>query len=1120
MKKNREWWAFDRYALKKSLTMMKWAFFFFFLGIIQTFAANDAYAQKAKLELNFTQAKLEQVLNEIESQSEFYFLYNQDLINTERKVDIQARGSKIDEVLGELFSGTDIHYTIIDRQIVLTNSSDQTNLVTQIAQQQNRKISGKVTDASGAALPGVSVVIKGTTTGIITDSNGRYSMANIPENATLQFSFVGMKTQEVAVGGKTTINVLLAEETVGIEEVVAVGYGVQRKVSLTGSIASTGNKEIAMAPATNMSNALTGLLPGVVTKNTSGSPGNDDAIILIRGQNTTGDNNPLIVVDGVQGVSGWQRINPNDIESISVLKDASAAIYGARAANGVILITTKRGSLGKPTISYSFNQGISQPTRLPKLADAATYADYINSVLVQQGQSPQYSAAEIQKFKDGSDPLNYPNVDWYKEVLRKSTLQSQQNVSIRGGTDAIKYSFSGSYSNEDGIFKKGVLNFKTYSVRSNIDATINKYLKVGFDLNNSYQNRNDASEDFNALRILPWIPVYWPNGLPSAGVEAGANPAILATSAYGNNNSKVDRNAIKASFDLTIPWVKGLGVDGYYAYNKDETIGKLWQTPFTVYQYDKATNNYIPITGGGITAPQLTQSSNIGRSTLYNLRVKYEHQFNDHHISTFVAVEQSESKVSSFSAFRRNYLSSTIDELFAGSPIDQVTDGTSSESGRKNLFGRLSYGFKEKYLLDFNFRYDGSSNFPKGKQWGFFPGASVAWRISQEDFMKKNVSFVNNLKVRASYGEIGNDAIAAFQNLRLYILNNNGYTYGTTQAATQGLTAGVSPNANITWEVAKTSNIGFDAGLWNDKLGVALDLFKQRRSNILATRDLAIPIYAGLTLPNENIGIVENKGFELQLSHANRISGITYKIAGNVAYAKSNVVYISDPANVPDWQKAAGHMVGSGLYYRAIGIFRTQADVDASPKWAGTQVGDLKYEDVNKNGTIDAGDMVRMDKPSIPEVTFGLNLSASYKNFSLWANFSGATNVWQYYLLDSRLASNSLAEVVENRYRPGSMDSKYPWLPTLGTESEVSGLHSTFWLKDASYVRLKTLELSYTIPEKLLSKVKISGMRVYLNGNNLITWDKLKWVDPENTDQSGQFYPQSKIYNLGINVSF
>jgi TonB-linked SusC/RagA family outer membrane protein len=483
-------------------------------------------------------------------------------------------------------------------------------------------------------------------------------------------------------------------------------------------------------------------------------------------------------------------------------------------------------------------------------------------------------------------------------------------------------------------------------------------------------------------------------------------------------------------------------------------------------------------------------------------------------------VEQSDYTSSYFSSFRKNYLSPTIDEIFAGSLIDQQTDGTSYESGRKNYFGRINYSFKNKYLLDFNLRYDGSSNFPKGKQWGLFPGISLGWRISEENFIKNNFKNITNLKLRASYGQVGNDAIDAFQDLRLYNLNSQGYLYGLPPSATQGLAAGVTPNPNITWEVAKLSNIGLDISLWKGLLDFGADVFKQTRSNILATRELAIPVYTGLILPSENIGSVENKGFELILSHTNTVGEITYKIAGNVAYAKSKVLDLAEAQNVPAWQKAQGHVLGADLMYKAIGIFRTQPEVDANPTWPGTEVGDLQYADINKDGIIDAGDQVRTDETNIPRVTFGLNLSASYKNFSLWANFVGATQVWQYYVLDCRITTNNLAEVLENRYTTGSMTSKYPWLPTLSTESEPSGLHSTFWMRDASFARLKTLELSYTLPENLLSKVKISAMRVYVNGNNLFTIDKLKWVDPENIQQNGSFYPQSKIFNLGINISF
>ena len=408
-----------------------------------------------------------------------------------------------------------------------------------------------------------------------------------------------------------------------------------------------------------------------------------------------------------------------------------------------------------------------------------------------------------------------------------------------------------------------------------------------------------------------------------------------------------------------------------------------------------------------------------------NLRLKYELKTGPHNLNTFVAMEQSDGISNNFSAYRKDFLSSQIDEIFAGSLVDQVTNGNRSESGRKNFFGRVNYGFNEKYLLDFNFRYDGSYAFPKGKQWGFFPGVSVAWRVSQESFMKE-VSALDNLKLRASIGKIGNDAISAFQYLRLYTLGNTGMVFGQTQIANQGLVAGVTPNLDITWEVATSYNVGMDASFWRGLLGFDLDIFKQRRSHILATRDLAVPAYTGFKLPSENIGIVDNSGFEFQVYHSKTISEITYRIAGNIAYAKSKIIDIDEAQNVPEWQKAEGHMLGAEKFYKALGILRTQADMDNNVLYTGSQLGDLYYEDVDKNGVIDNKDMVMTDKTNIPEVTFGLNLSANYKGFTLWANFAGATRYWQYYHVNARIAINQLEDVIVNRYTPGSMDSKYP----------------------------------------------------------------------------------------------
>jgi TonB-dependent starch-binding outer membrane protein SusC len=993
----------------------------------------------------------------------------------------------------------------------------------QLFSQNLKTIQGTVYDNSAnTSLSGVSVFVKGTSTGVITNAQGKFSI-KADKNSVLVFSSVGFNTLEMPVGDQTNINVNLQSSSKAMNEVIVnVGYGTQRKTTLTGSVSSVGSKELQNSPAISVSNSMAGLLPGVIALNRTGEPGYDQADILVRGRNTTGNNNPLIVIDGVQDAPGWQQLNPNDIESISVLKDASAAIYGARAANGVILITTKRGITGKPVINYSFNEGLSQPTRLPIMANSAELADYTNELLVKAGSPPRFTPDEIQKFADGSDPVNYPNINWYKELLKNTTSQSRHSLSIRGGSSNIKYMISGSYADQDGIFKNGVNRFQTYSIRSNVDAQIDDNIKVSLDLNSGYDIRNSPSSSSSSIFAFlryqsSYIPPYYANGLPTQGVNAN-NPALMATEVSGYDNDRKQRNLIKASFDINIPYINGLGVDGYFAYNTFQTTSKTWLLPTTVYNYVKATDTYVPIKKG--TLPELTEGYSNVRNTLLNFRIKYERQFKDNKISTFIAAEQQEGYNNGFSAYRKDFISPAIDELFAGSLLDQQANGTASSNGRKNFFGRFSYGFMNKYLLDFNYRYDGSASFPKGKQYGFFPGVSAAWRISQEKFFQKNFSNVDELKVRASYGKIGNDQIAAFQYLTLYSLNRFGYNFGQTPTPTLGLVANVSPNPNITWEVATITNLGLDGSLWNGSLGFSVDVFKQTRSNILASRNLAIPSFTGLILPNENIGVVENKGIELQLSHRKVIGKFSHRIGANVAYAKNKVLDISEASNVPEWQKAEGHVIGASLYYKSLGIFRTADELSKSPVLSGTVVGDLKYEDINGDGKITAADRVRMDKTNTPEVTFGLNYSLNYKNFSLFANFAGQTRVWQNFNLTAKLDQNSFSELIDNRYKPGSMDSKYPILATSGSQNQVSSFPSDFWFKDASFVRLKTLELGYELPKDLLSKLKISSVRIYVNGNNLFLIDKMKFVDPEANENTGNFYPQTKLYNFGLNLTF
>lgn len=1092
------------------------------LSVVQGYALSG-YARATKLNLAMENASVKEVLLEIENMTKFRFLYNSKIVNVERDVTVQFVDLTIDKAMDVLFSGTDVEYTIIDRQIVLSAKGSPSILLSNY--QQPRTISGKISDNSGLPLTGVTIVIKGTTQGTVTDIDGQYLLTGIPENAILVFSFVGMRTQEIAIGNQSSINIIMQEETIGLEEVVAIGYGTQKKATLTGSVASISDKEIMKTPTPNLSNSLAGLMPGLVAMNRSGAPGADNSTFLVRGNSTTGNNTPLVLVDGI-AEPGWERISSNDIESISVLKDAAAAIYGVQAANGVILITTKRGQAGKPMFNFTYNQGFIQPTRIPEMASSATLAEYGNDYLLRTGFEPRWTEEQIQKFRDGSDPLRYPNTNWSQEMLKTFALQESANLNIRGGAENIRYSVSSSYQHKDDIIKNGLHDFRNYSIRSNIDSDISKNITLSLDLNMGKDERNQPIQSswFYIYAANPQYPVYWPGGYPAnIPSDYGENPVITHTGGSGYDKTNVKRFSGKFSFDIKVPIIKGLGIDGYFVYNDNYTYRKRWATPWEYYEYNFDTSDIIPRTGGTLSRPTLTEDFTGNSSQLLNFRIKFERRFNNHNINTFIAGEQSKGKSNFLSAFRRDFLAEAIDEMFAGSAANLTNDGYSSENARQNLFGRLNYNYLEKYLFDFNFRYDGSYRFPKGSRWGFFPGVAVAWRLSEENFIKNNFSFLENLKLRASHGQIGNDAISAFQFLQQYNLRSIGYHFGAPLLATPqaGVYSGVSPNPNITWEVAQITNIGFDVMLPSNIIGFSIDMFKQKRSNILTTRGLELPVYTGLTLPNENIGIVENKGIELELSHQKTLNDFSYRLAGNISFARSRVIDVSEAQDVPEYQKAEGHILGAQLLYEAIGIFRTEEELNSTPAYPGSTVGDLIYKDVNNDGKINSADMVRFDKSIIPEITYGFNISTQYKNFDLFAHFAGQGRAWWYIHQHARVDQNGLKELLENRYTPGSMDSKYPWIPqftTVGTD--ISGMASTFWLQNAAFLRLKTLELSYNLPPSAVQQFKIDGLRIFVNGSNLLTFSKIKWFDPEGSNQRGLFYPQSKIFNLGIQIKF
>jgi len=1010
-------------------------------------------------------------------------------------------------------------------------------------------VRGKVTDNSSSALPGVTVKVKNSSAGVTSDINGNYSIT-VPDNsASLVYSFIGFISQEIEINGKTTINVSLEPEAKSLQEVVVVGYGTQKRATLTGSISQVKGDELVKSPQTNVSNSIAGRVSGVIVNNRSGEPGYDGSGITVRGLATTGSNDVLIVIDGVPGqIGGLERLDPNDIESFSVLKDASAAIYGNRAANGVILITTKRGKLGKPSISYSFNQGFNSPTRLPDMADAATYAQIMNEINYDAspagGLNQAYTTEQIQKFRDGSDPLLYPNTDWEKATLKNYSLQNQHSLTITGGSEDVKYYVSLGTQFQDGLYKNGTTKYHQYNFRSNIDANVTKRLKVSLSLSGREEDRLfpqvGAGDLFRSIyRTKPIVAAYYPNGLPSTGIENN-NPAVQVTDIGGTskNPKHVFNGILKGSY--LIPGIDGLSVDGFFSGDMSFNSTKSFNTPYTLYSYSPSSNTYNQvIVGGNNNNAQLSQGQDNQTLFTSNIKLNYAHRFGAHDINAFVGYEQSRNSLNHFDAIRYNYLSTQLPELSQGgtAPTDFGNSGYSSNYTRKSFISRLAYNYNEKYLFEGQLRVDGSSIFPSGNQYGYFPSASVGWVISKEDWFADRINFIDNLKLRASYGTLGNDNVNGFQYFDNYVLVGNGFVATDPGSGSAVIQPNVNlvklANPNITWETSKKLDLGINAEFLK---GFSLEAiyFQQKRSNILTTRNASLPATSGIVnpyndgsstytplVPSENIGKVNSSGLEGTLGYNRSGHAFNWGVSGNMTYAKSEVVFIDEASGAISYQRQTGRPLGTSLLYNNLGIFRTQQDLDSYPHVTGAKLGDLILEDYNKDGKITADDQIRTEYGNIPQITYGFNFNASYKRFDLSVLFSGQTKVSQYVLPESGDVGNFYSSWADNRFSPTNLEGTYPRVTSRASNAISGGLYpNNFWLNNASFLRLKNIQLGYDINSSALSKIKISSLRVYASAFNLFTITKVKDYDPEGNSGSGQFYPQQRIINLGANVRF
>lgn len=1084
--------------------------------------ASESYSQSKKLSLDLKNETVENVLETIESKSDFYFLYSAEQINVDRKVDINVKECSIVQIMVQLFAGTNIDYNIKGRQIVLSSE-----IVTNTTQQP-KSISGRVTDSSGAPLPGVTVIIKGSTSGTITDPNGRFNLSNVSADAILQFTFIGLKMREIVVSEKTTINVTMLEENIGIDEVVAIGYGIQKKATVTGSITTISGEKLMETPVVNMSNAIAGQLPGVIVNTRSGEPGDDDATIFIRGKGTLGSTDALIVIDGVPDRGGFSRLNPEDIESFAVLKDASAAIYGARAANGVILITTKRGKIGKPEFSFNNSVGWSQPTRLPDLLESWQFATVENEYADNfSGAAHKWSDQDIQKFKDGSSPLTHPNTDWLNTILKDWTMQSNHIMSVRGGSDAIRYFISGQYLYQNGGFVYGNFPYNQIQWRANLDAQLTKSFSIGFDMAYRKENRNtpaagSASGVMDVIKqTYPYLVAYYPNGYPGKGRQsAQPNLGQMTSSKSGYNRKIDDITNTKVSFKWVFP-IKGLALTGYGAYDSKFYNQKQLRDIWDEYVYNETAQSYDLIPLGMERSLSITKDN--WSTTTFHTQLEYKNSFGKHNVDAFIAYEQSEFQKSHLYAYRQGFVSSEVDQLFAGADdINKTNDGSEETSGRINYFGRINYDFAGKYLASLTLRYDGSQNFPKGNRFGAFPGISVGWRLSEEAFVKDNLPFVNNLKLRSSWGLLGNDNVAPYQYLASYQFASHGgqvgYVFGDDLTYVKGFVESTAPNSNITWEKATTMNLAMEGSLFNNKFDFVVDLFRSNRKDILIARNQSVPDYTGLVLPDENLGKVLNRGIEVQLTYRNCFSeDLSYNVSGNFSFARNKVVYLDEAIDTPDYQKKEGFPIDSYTLYESDGLFQTQAEVDSYPHINGTGPGDVKLLDINDDKVIDSNDKVRKDFGMTPEIMYGINLGVKYKGFDLSTLFQGQANAYLFI----RPSLNFQKEFFDGRWKKEG-DNLYPRIfQDLNSGGGPSNYGSTYWLRSAAFLRLKNVCLSYDLPKHWVKSIHLSDVKLFVMGSNLFTIDKIKFFDPESDSSSGLGkYPLQRTFQIGLNLNF
>lgn len=1017
-----------------------------------------------------------------------------------------------------------------ERMSMPTSFKKQTTGLSHVSQ-QTISVKGNVRDQSGEPMAGVNVIVEGTTIGTMTDSNGNFTL-NVPSTSIkIKFSYIGYEDQIVLIKNNRNLNITLNENSEMLDEVQIIGYGTQKKITVTGAVSSVGTKDILKSPVPNIAQALTGKVPGLSTIQYSGQPGADDPAIFVRGIGSLDAKRaaPLVMVDGVE--RSFFRLDPNEIENITVLKDASAtAVFGVRGANGVILVTTKRGEEGKAQISVSTSASLQKPIRLYEYANSYDYAVAFNEKLTNDGASPVFGEKILDAFKNHTDPLLYPDMDWMELILKPTSFQSQHNLSISGGTDRVRYFTSVGILTQDGLFRSfdagynSNFTYNRYNYRANLDIDVTRSTLLKINLGGRLEDTKEPNTKSNLFTFLTRVTPFGGAGLydgkwihtspDNIGWDKGAlENADPFECFFGKGYNQRIYNEINLDLSLQQKLdflTKGLSLNIKGSYNSGYTHRKnrYKEIPYYTAHRDPETNELFFRKFREESQLYFEESTDRGRNWYLEGSLNYDRKFGKHQVGALILYNQ----------WRDQY------------PDPAQFDYVSIPRGYVGLVGRATYNFDNRYMVDFNVGYNGSENFAPGHRYGIFPAFSAGWILSEEKFMK-NQSFINYLKIRGSYGIVGNDLMNTKS--RFFYLPDAYNPYGTSynfgvdvSGNRDGATELQMGNPLVSREKAGKQNYGLDFSILDEHLSGSFDYFIEKRHDILTTRNTA-PNFIAITMPVVNIGKVDNKGFELVLKWNHSIGDFKYWINGNLSYAKNKIVYKDEIPHKYPWLYETGQSVGQPFGFIFDG-FVTEADLESGKlpdHKLDLKPGDAKYKDLNGDNIIDDNDQCPIGNPIYPQLTAGITAGFEYKGFDFSMLWAGSGKVSRFISAGLRVPFGGgnyglLQYMIDDHWTPETAETaKTPRFSGAANANNYTR-NSTLWLKDASYIRLKNVQIGYTFKGEWMKKIHLKNMRIYASGENLLTFDHLKIADPEATDDKQFQYPLQMIFNIGLNLNF